>query len=955
MVPPPGNTGDEFPDFDKMTFEEQMAWLESLAKRQGARQEELTTAANVDIPVPEDAQVDEPGYVPFEGSRSARELKEGKSPTPAQEASEPPVQEPVPADLVSEEPLFEAAAAEEFPVVDWDSATEITGDPMQWLDSLSAQASDEGRDLSALFGASDQEEQAGEFTSLEDFFSDLEQGEALSELEAAPAEMAFEPESPAAEPEPELPAAEPAMDDLLGGMDPMLWLESLAARQGARAEELTTSADLKVEIPQDAMIDEPGYVPFEGSRSAREAAKPVAPPPPPQEPEPITFEEPALAEPAQADASEFELAWQEAPEAELDFLAEPVEEFGLPASDAESLAADDVSELLGGADPMAWLESLAKRQGVSDEELLTPADLEIAEVPEGTVIDEPGYVPFSALEVRPPAAAESVEPVRDSQQLESAAFEPPALVEEAAVESFAAESEFGALDESLAWLSDLSAPTDDLSEYLAVEEEAPEIAAESFEPEPEEFPASALSDDPLAGMTDEDIAYAQAHGTLTGPQELAWLKRQAAKLAEARQAAEAMEDETPEEALPAELPDWLQQMRPEDGAAAFDQGAEFELAAEPADVSDWLSASPMGDDLALTEEPSVSAELSLGTDIESLWSESAVPEAAVFDSDLIPDSELAAFLRGDLAPEEPDLLAEALDAEYDRQAVGDDSEPAWYTEAVARAAAEAPPIHEADLEIAAPIEEPAAETFAAQPEAEGMPAWMMDSAEVPAAAVSDASMPDWLSESSGEIEAALDMGDRPAWLDEPVSELPPAVPADSMPDWLSEFDQPVEPAAPEVKAPPAPEPPVAEAPKAAPPPASVQPKAPPPPPPADKLPPAPARAAKAEQPVPDEPVLHSELAEQYQRQLEKDPNDHVSRLAFARTLHGGRAVLRSLDQYEMLIDESQLLQDVAGDLDSIVRENPAMPRARRLLGDAYMRNGMLQEALDAYRSALDQL
>src|SRR5258707_273363 len=42
-------------------------------------------------------------------------------------------------------------------------------------------------------------------------------------------------------------------------------------------------------------------------------------------------------------------------------------------------------------DPMAWLESLAARQGANPDELTTEANLEIAEPPADTVIDEPGY------------------------------------------------------------------------------------------------------------------------------------------------------------------------------------------------------------------------------------------------------------------------------------------------------------------------------------------------------------------------------------------------------------------------------------------------------------------------------------------------------------------------------------------------------------------------------------
>jgi hypothetical protein len=89
MVPPFDNTGDEFPDFENMSPEEQMAWLESLAKRQGANQSEFTTAADLDIPIPENAVVDEPGYVPY--SETTRASAPTEEPEPEAELEPEPV------------------------------------------------------------------------------------------------------------------------------------------------------------------------------------------------------------------------------------------------------------------------------------------------------------------------------------------------------------------------------------------------------------------------------------------------------------------------------------------------------------------------------------------------------------------------------------------------------------------------------------------------------------------------------------------------------------------------------------------------------------------------------------------------------------------------------------------------------------------------------------------------
>ena len=75
----------------------------------------------------------------------------------------------------------------------------------------------------------------------------------------------------------------------------------------------------------------------------------------------------------------------------------------------------------------------------------------------------------------------------------------------------------------------------------------------------------------------------------------------------------------------------------------------------------------------------------------------------------------------------------------------------------------------------------------------------------------------------------------------------------------------------------------------------------------------------------------------------------------ARALHANRLPELGLDHYEMLIEAGQLLDDVTADLSEWVTERPDQPRMRRMLGDAYMRQGKLAEALGAYREALHQL
>src|SRR5258706_12653309 len=138
-------------------------------------------------------------------------------------------------------------------------------------------------------------------------------------------------------------------DDPLGGMDPMAWLESLAARQGANPDELTTAHDLDIpELPPDTVVDEPGYTPGYDTGKTVPASPVKAPQPATPTPQPV----------------------------------------------ASTASSDDP---LGGMDPMAWLESLAALQGANLDELATAHDLDIPEMPADTVIDEPGYIHYDHI------------------------------------------------------------------------------------------------------------------------------------------------------------------------------------------------------------------------------------------------------------------------------------------------------------------------------------------------------------------------------------------------------------------------------------------------------------------------------------------------------------------------------------------------------------------------------
>jgi len=487
MVPPPAVPGDEF-DFDKMTPEEQLAWLESLARRQGVSEDELITAADMDVPIPENVEIDEPGYVPY--SITGDTPVEQKRPSPPAEQTREPdfvadaMEEPTPgpasedtwlAGLLDEEPESEAVSGG--PVLD------STTDAMQWLDELAVKA-----DVGTLGHTTPEEPVIFDWGTPEE-------------------EIAWEA------------AAEPA---------------------------LTRDS---IEAPPD-------------------------------------IGEEKTAETQRADLSE------------------------APRVDEE--------DFLGGVDPMRWLESLAVRQGAKAEELLTPADLPVEEPPPGTVIDEPGYVPFEASEYAP----EIAEPQRQEQSATSDVWEEEAeakdewpVVEESLAEPVeppseefsisrlrwqAALEERGFGDDPLAWLERLATePETDIAQFLVVEE------GEMGQPiQAVTWPApDAEQRDPLAGLSDEEIEQALTRGLLTPEQELAWLKRQAARLASEQEVEVSEADVEPAQPV-AELPSWLTELQPIEEAEPASM--------EPADqlLADWAStvSTELGAE-ELPEEAKLEAEL----------------------------------------------------------------------------------------------------------------------------------------------------------------------------------------------------------------------------------------------------------------------------------------------------------------------------------------------------------
>ncbi|MBN2469637.1 MAG: hypothetical protein JXN59_02840 [Anaerolineae bacterium] len=725
-------------------------------------------------------------------------------------------------------------------------------DPLKWLESLAAR---QGANPEEFVTSADLDvpEVAGDTLVDEPGYQDYDPY-GSADKPATPKHARPQAPPPAAE-QPTPAQAAPAGEE---EMNPLAWLESLARRQGANPEEFVTKADLEVEmVDPDTVIDEPGYTPYEG---AAPAARSRPAPEPVQEPEEFAPEEEILpAEGALSPAEAAALLGLETVDMAPSLPA--VEEVAPVAAAAAVSAAASVADDEDEVDPLAWLESLARRQGARSEELITGGTLDVPEAEAGALVDEPGYEDYSPFGTLADRADEEEDEIPEPESLEFASTG----------------------DDTLAWL-----------EGLAADQGAAGAAG-------------AAGADPLAGLTDEEIEMRAAAGELSAEQMEAWLRRQAASLADVHfDDDDAMLDEL-EPALPAEMPDWLQEAAPEsDSGLPMPEVEEFapeeaELELEPAEMPDWL------------QEPAAEE----------------VPAAAGLGAAEPPvDYE--------------DSWAQALDSEYmSTQQLASDEDPDWYQAALQDPSREA----ELEAELAAfgldgddfeLDEEPLPE-----PEAAELPGWLQDAA--PDEAAED--IPDWLTEEvpgselsaaeledllGGEAEIELEAADMPDWLDEVEEEAEPA----ALPGWLREA-APDEILA-EVEAEPAPAP-------AAPVPAA----------PAPVAPAQPRPAGFRRLLTPEIPV--GAAYDTFRRALADNPQDHAARLSLARKLVADRRLADSLAQYEALVFAETELDTVQADVAQVIQQQPALPQARRILGDVLMRKGQLKEALETYRAALEQL
>lgn len=87
------------------------------------------------------------------------------------------------------------------------------------------------------------------------------------------------------------------------------------------------------------------------------------------------------------------------------------------------------------------------------------------------------------------------------------------------------------------------------------------------------------------------------------------------------------------------------------------------------------------------------------------------------------------------------------------------------------------------------------------------------------------------------------------------------------------------------------------------------------------------------------------------QQLEAEPDNAALRLAVARLTTQGGESGRALEHYRQLVRSGKLLDDVSGDLQDLIAEQSdpqILRRLHRLLGDSFMQQNRVQEAMDQY-------
>jgi len=576
-------------------------------------------------------------------------------------------------------------------------------------------------------------------------------------------------------------------------------------------------------------------------------------------------------------------------------------------------------------DGVAWLESLATKHGAKPEELVSD--------PEARSDVEPEWV-RQAREV-----GESIQRSMDDETAEKEAEQPadalsdtpPAevpLAEQPAVpedmsEMVASTSDH---DDALAWLESLETehvekPEEALAGSEALEETAAEPeqqiseepSAEPVTSDIEEKPAveePAPEEIEIPAAPPEAAVNLDTLGTSAEEQDdgVAWLESLATK-----HGAKPEELVTDSESRKETPPEWVRQA----SEAAASAGAEQESAetdAEPAPVEgtqagepDWKEhAREVGESLyneleeLNTEEPTQSTSSGeADTWLQELGS-------GGFDDTVAPEKDIGDWLQEDWVQEES-----VEPSTGDEAPVGLPEVEEGFSELESVMTAESGIASELDIEMP--------EEFRGADENEASVAVEEQPAGQEAEQVDE--LPDWLAgmEDSVETESAVPSDEPPEWIseEEPLADQPVPTAPD---EWQPVTEQ--EPARLESQ----PEQPEAQLEQS---------------------------EAQSEQPeLQPEPVIQAPT-EMLAEGVVPTKTDHTLNQAREKLSHGN--IPAALEEYNKLVKKGKFLDETIYDLREALYRYPVEVSIWQSLGDAYMRDNRLQDALDAYTKAEELL
>ncbi len=693
------------------------------------------------------------------------------------------------------------------------------------------------------------------------------------------------------------PAAE---EEMLSGDDALAWLKDLAA---GKEDELRAQAEVESQARVDEILGR--------KRAPAEAAPPpVEEAPPPEE---------APTPPAEEPVAE---------------VTAPVEE--APPETAPPPTAEE--EMLSGDDALAWLEGFAAGK---EDELRAQAEVESQ-----ARVDE--------ILGRKRAPAEAAPPPVEEAPPETA---PPPTAEEEMLSG----------DDALAWLKDLAAGKEDelraqaevesqarvdeiLGRKRAPAEAAPPPVEEA--PPPEEAPTPP-AEEPVAEVTalveeappEPEAAPEIEEEMLSGDDALAWLESFAAGKEDELRAQAEVESQ-------ARVDEILGRKR----APAEAAPPPVEEALPPEEAPTPPAEEPVAEVTAPVEEapPEPEEVVAEVLPVEPIEVEETPPaEEILAQEEMLSGDDALAWLKDLAAGKEDELRAQAEAESRARvdEILGRKREPAAPPEEEKLPAPESPPTEIVPEEVVEelPAEKPPAEEAPVapsaakapveeEPRAEAFFGWSAfgkeaveiaaPAAEAPVAEevpVAEAAAPAEVSEEEGEYfgwsSFGVEIKDTPVEQPEEEEGLPVFGFTRFGTGPLS-TGQPAKPA-PEPEPEPEPE---------------VEPPAPKPAPP-----------KKPEAPQPSQVEIDALRA-----QIKKKRSDHAARLTLARALWLTEQVKESMDHYARLIRAGAKMDEVIRDLKRY-SESASHTQVLRTLGDAYMKEGLLDQALETYNQAMDLL